>query len=296
VVVDVEEDSAPLVRFATGAVGLAPPLGSSVTLAYEVGSGGRGNVPANALASLERNTSGPGLEPSWVEVEDVVVRNPAPATGGADRTPLDDVRRDAPEAFAVDLRRAVIPADYAAEARRSSLVERATAARSWSGSWPVMTTVVDLVDPDAGVPEAEAELQALLDDVRMLGIEAAVRAGTPIGLFVALEVCVGPGSDPEEVRLLVLQRLRPGSDESPGLFHPSRLELGGAVYLSAVVAAAAAVPGVDAVEVREARRLSEAPGTLHQVIALAADEVAALDDDPARPERGRLDVRVRGGR
>jgi hypothetical protein len=32
------------------------------------------------------------------------------------------------------------------------------------------------------------------------------------------------------------------------------------------------------------------------VIAVAADEVVVLDDDPARPERGRIDIVVRGGR
>jgi hypothetical protein len=296
VVVDVEEDDAPLVRFRTGAVGQTPPIGSRVVVSYEVGGGSRGNVPANALRTIERNTSGPGLAPSWVDVEGLRVRNPAPAAGGADPTPLDDVRRDAPEAFVVDLRRAVIPADYAAEARRSSLVERAMTQRSWSGSWPLMTTVVDLVDPDTEPAEALAGLQASIDDVRMLGTEAAVRVGTPVGLFISLDVCVGPGSDPEDVRLLVLQRLRPGSDECPGLFHPSRLQLGAEVYVSAVVAAAAAVPGVDAVKVQEARRLNEPKGTVREVIALAADEVAVLDDDPSRPQRGRLDVQVRGGR
>jgi hypothetical protein len=294
-VVDVEEDSAPLLRFRTGAVGVAPPVGSRVSVSYEVGRGSGGNVPANALRTLERNTAGAGLAPSWEQVAGVRVRNPAPAAGGADPAPLDDVRRDAPEAFAVDLRRAVIPADYAAEAGRSALVERATSQRTWSGSWPLMTTVVDLVDPDAGAADAEAEVQALLDDVRMLGVEAAVRAGTPVGLFVALDVCVRPGAGAEAVRLAILQRLRPGSGESPGLFHSTRLQLGTAVYVSAVVAAAAAVPGVDAVEVEEARRLSEPGGTVHDVIVFGADEVAVLDDDPARPERGRLDVRVRGG-
>ena len=56
------------------------------------------------------------------------------------------------------------------------------------------------------------------------------------------------------------------------------------------------MPGVDAVEALEARRLDEPPGTVQQVIAFAPDEVGVLDDDPARPERGRLDVTVRGGR
>jgi hypothetical protein len=58
------------------------------------------------------------------------------------------------------------------------------------------------------------------------------------------------------------------------------------------VAAVAALGRVDAVEVREARRLSEPAATVHEILAFGPDEVGVLDDDPARPERGRLDVRV----
>ena len=118
--------------------------------------------------------------------------------------------------------------------------------------------------------------------------------GTPVGLMIGLEVCAAPGFDPERLRVAILQLLRPGSDASPGLFHHSRLLLGSSVYLSSVLAAVAGLPGVDAVETTEARRLSDPPGTVRDVIAVAADEVAVLDDDPAHPERGRLDVVVEG--
>ena len=291
VVVDTEEHEPPVLRFATGPLGRTPPLGSLVTAAYEVGGGARGNVPANALRVLEVNASLPGQVPVWEPVPGVSVRNPVAAVGGADPMPLDTVRRDAPEAFAVEPRRAVLPADHAQAAAESPLVSRAMAQRAWSGSWPVIATVVDLAVPAAG---AEAELQALLDDLRMLGTEVAVVTGVPVGLFVALDVCARPGSDAELVRREILSVLRPGTDERPGLFHPSRLTLGAAVYLSTVLAAVAALPRVDAVAVREARRLSDPPGTVADVIAFGPDEVGVLDDDPARPDRGRLDVLVRG--
>jgi hypothetical protein len=295
-VVDLEEDEPPVLRFSTGAVGLTPPLGSLVSAAYEVGGGARGNVAANALRLLEENTAAAGQPPSWQVVAGVAVRNPVPAEGGAAPTPLDVVRRDAPEAFAAEPRRAVLTADHAAAVADDPAVERATARRAWSGSWPVVATVVDLKVDGAAAAEARLELQALLDDLRMLGTEAVVLTGTPVGLLIALEVCARPGSDPEQVRLEILQLLRPGTDDRPGLFHPSRLQLGAAVYLSAVVAAVAALSSVDAAEVVESRRLSDPPLTVRDVITFAPDEVAVLDDNPARPERGRLDVTVRGGR
>jgi hypothetical protein len=291
VVVDVEDREPPVLRFRSGAVGTPPPAGSEVAAAYEIGGGRAGNVPANALAVLERDAAPPGLPPDWQPVP-VRARNPIPAAGGEDPEPLDDARRDAPEAFAAVPQRAVLPADHAAEAARDPLVQRAAAQRGWAGSWPVITTLVDLELPD---PAAPARIQGRLDALRMLGTEAAVVEGRPVGLLLALDVCATPGADPQRVRRDVLDVLRPGTDERPGVFHRLRLELGTSVYISAAVAAVAALPQVDAVELREARRLTDPPGTVSTVIDFAAGEVGVLDDDPARPERGRLDVVVRGG-
>jgi hypothetical protein len=158
-----------------------------------------------------------------------------------------------------------------------------------------VTTVVDLeLDADDVAEEALARISASLDGLRMLGVESAAMEGTPVGLAIALEVCPSPGFDPARLQVQILQLLRPGTDESPGLFHHSRMLLGASVYLSSVLAAVAELPGVDAVEPTDARRLSEPQGTVHDVIVVAPDEVAVLDDDPARPERGRLAVTVKG--
>ncbi len=292
-VVDTEEDEPPVMRFRTGSVGAAPPLASVVGARYEAGGGDVGNVPANALSVLERNESVPGAVPAWV-VREVAVRNPVAASGGGDRMPLEVVRRDAPELFVLEPERAVLPVDHAAAAVRDPLVQRAMARRTWSGAWPLVETVVDLTVTGSAGDEARAALQARLDALRMIGTEVAVLDGTPIGLYIALEICASPGSVGPRIRADVLQALRPGSDERPGLFHPTRLVLGTAVYISTVVAAAAAIAGVDAVEVLEARRLDEPAGTQHEVLVIAPDEVAILDDDPAQPQRGRLDVLVRG--
>ena len=283
-VVDVEEQEPPILGFRTGSVGLEPPEGSSVSASYEVGGGAIGNVPANALDHVELGGGGT-----------VAARNPAAASGGADAVALADARRDAPQAFAAELLRAVIPADYATAADKDPAVQRAIARRTWTGSWPLMTTVVDLeVQDDDLAGEALTRLGSTLDGLRMLGIESAVVEGTPVGLAIALEVCPSPGFDPAALQVQILQRLRPGTDASPGLFHHSRMLLGASVYLSAVLAAVAELPGVDAVEPTDARRLSEPTGTVHDVIVVAPDEVAVLDDDPSRPERGRLDVKVEG--
>lgn len=296
-VVDIEEDEPPMLRFRTGATGLAPPLGSTLTVAYEIGGGAAGNVPANALGVLECDTGGSavGDPATWTVVG--TARNPVPAGGGRDPMPVAVVRRDAPDAFAAASRRAVLPSDHADMARDQPGVQRAAARREFSGSWPLVRVALDLLDdPRTSEDERLARVQAVLDDVRMLGTEVAAVAGTPVGLFIALDACAASGADPERVRAGILRALRPGTNERAGLFHSSRMQLDGSLYLSSVIAAAAAVPGVDAVEVREARRLSEPTGTVRQVITVGPDEVVVLDDDPSVPRRGRLDVTVRGGR
>jgi hypothetical protein len=280
-VVDAEEHEPPVLRFRTGAVGSAPPLGSTVAGRYEVGGGAAGNVAANALSLLERNTSPPGQAPGW-QVQPVSARNPVAAVGGADPVPLAVARRDAPEAYAAVPRRAVLPADHAAAAAANPLVDRASARRGWSGSWPLITTVVDLLGEDG---DAREQVRLELDGLRMLGTEVAVVEGAPVGVLLALALCLTPAADSQAVRAAALRALR-------GV----RVPLGGALYVSAAIAAVAGLPGVDAVEVTEARRLDEPAGTVRTVIEAAPDEVLVLDDDPARPERGRIDVTVRGSR
>jgi hypothetical protein len=189
----------------------------------------------------------------------------------------------------------VIPADYATAADKDPAVQRAVARRTWTGSWPLITTVVDLdVDGEDVAQEALARLGTTLDGLRMLGVESAAVEGTPVGLVIALEVCPSPGFDPAALQVQILQLLRPGTAASPGVFSHARMLLGASVYLSSVLAAVAELPGVDAVEPTDARRLSEPKGTVHDVIVVAPDEVAVLDDDPAHPERGRLDITVKG--
>ncbi|GAA0712527.1 hypothetical protein Drose_13565 [Dactylosporangium roseum] len=294
-VLETEDGEPPLLRFRTGATGLLPPGGSTVRAAYEVGGGTAGNLPANALRVLEHNTAGPGLPPAWQPL--AAARNPVPAAGGADPEPLDQARRDAPEAYAANPRRAVTPADHAAYTGGQPGVQRAAATREWSGSWPVIRTAVDLTVDTAEPAERRLELlRSAVDDVRMLGTEVAVVAGTPVGLYLGLTVCALPTVDTDTLRGQVLALLRPGTARRPGFFHPDRMTLGAPVYVSAVVAAVAALPGVDRVEVTQARRTTDPPDVRLDVLTVGPGEVPVLDDDPAQPARGRLDVNVGGGR
>ncbi len=300
VTVEEEDWRPPLLRFHTGAHGTHPPDGSVLRAVYEAGGGSRANLPANTLTVLERNVAVAGQRPDWQPVAAVAPRNPVAAGGGSDPEPLHRVRRAAPQAFAVSAERAVLPTDHAAAARTVAGIDRASATREWTGSWPLIRTVVDLLAVEqAEDPLGVADLQRVqrhLDGLRMIGQEVAVVAGVGVGLAIGLDVCLVPGTDAEAARRAILARLRPGTSEAPGFFHPDNLRLGGTIHTSAILAVTAAVLGVDAVEITTARRLVEPDGTVHAVLVFAQDEIPVLDDDPARPERGRIEITLRGGR
>ena len=139
-------------------------------------------------------------------------------------------------------------------------------------------------------------MQSTLDAVRMAGTEVVSVTATPVGILIALTVCLFPGSDPDAARAAILASLRPGTPDAPGLFAPGSFPMGTDVYLSTVVATVATLPHVDAVAVTEARRLSAPPGTLDSVLVMGPAEVAVCDDDPSAPDRGQILLTVEGGR
>lgn len=294
VVVDHDDDDPPRLRFATGVLGQAPPIQTTVTARYQIGSGPAGLIAPNTLTRLVRSTASPTQPCNWHDAGvKVAARNLTPGTGGMPAMPLDDVRRDAPQAYAAEPRRAVLVSDLPPFALQVPGVARAAARASWSGSWPVGLVAVESVT-DVDDPGLDAAVADVMDAVRMAGTEVVAVPATPIGLFFALTVCVTPGTDTSVARLAILGTLRPGT---PGaVFAPTTHPLGTSVYVSTVVAAVAALPGVDAVRVTEARRLSEPNGTLHSVLTMGPAEIAVCDDDSTTPDRGRIELTIEGGR
>jgi hypothetical protein len=121
-----------------------------------------------------------------------------------------------------------------------------------------------------------------------------------VPLEIGIEVCVHPHYLRSQVRANLLEALGNGrlANGTLGLFHPDAMTFGGAVYVSAIVAAAKAVEGVEAVRVKVLKRLwAPDEGAVQQgVLTLGAMEVGQLDNDPTYPENGKLTLTVSGGR
>ena len=180
-------------------------------------------------------------------------------------------------------------------------MQRAKATFRWTGSWHTVFVTADAVGGRAVDAPFETDLRRHLEPFRMAGYDLEVDAPRFVPLEVALHVCVEPDYFRAHVKAAVLDvlssRVRP--DGTLGFFHPDRFSFGQPVYLSAIVAAAQAVPGVESV-VRERR--SSASTTTRRArstpacLPMSRLEIARLDNDPTFPDRGVLVVTAGGGK
>ena len=284
-VVESEEDGTTFLRFGDGLSGRLPVENLAAT--YRVGNGRDGNVGAEAITRLVDAPEGVTR-----------VRNPLPAAGGEAPEPLADVRKYAPTAF-LRQERAVTEADYAEMAQRHPEVQRATATRRWTGSWYTMFVSIDRRGGCEVDDAFRLEMRDFLEPFRLAGHDLEIDSPRFVPLDVVLSVCVKPGFFRSDVKRALLEVFGSGSmaDGQRAFFHPDNLTFGQPVYLSRLVAAAMAVPGVSFVQPLAFRRWGQpARGELAAgAITLDRLEIARLDNDPSLPENGKIDFKMEGG-
>ncbi|CAL9668713.1 putative baseplate assembly protein [Streptomyces sp. enrichment culture] len=289
-----EDDGRLALRFGDGRHGARPDPGTRLTVRYRLGGGSAGNVGAEAINHLVVAAGEPG-EP----VPAATVRNPLPATGGTEPEPLEQVRQLAP----LEVRRtrlcAVTAADYAALASTVPGVQRAAADLRWTGSAQEAHIAVDAYGGTPSPRLLDTVAQAL-ETYRRIGHDLVVGPARLVPVDIALRVCALPGHQHGRIladlyRVLGRGRLPGGR---LGFFHPDALTFGEPVRLSRLVAVAAAVPGVESVEVTRLRRLFEPDRGEREdgVLRLGPLEIATCDNDPDRPEQGRLEITLGGAR
>jgi predicted phage baseplate assembly protein len=235
--------------------------------------------------------SGPG-------VTGVTVRNPLPASGGAEPEPVEQVRQFAPQAFRVQ-ERAVTDDDYAAAAARDPRVQRAVGTRRWTGSWYTEFVTVDRQGGTGADAPFRAELATELEPYRMAGSDIVVQPPVYVPVDIAMDVCIASGYFRGTVKATLIEtfsaRDLPGGGR--GFFHPGNFTFAQPVYLSKVVAAAMAVAGVAWVDVITFQRFGQPPaGELAAgLISMDRLEVALCDSEAADPAAGRISFIMTGG-
>jgi hypothetical protein len=298
-VVEIDNDDRAHLRFGDGELGRSPQAGAKFRANYRIGNGLVGNVGAEMIRYIV-------LAHLYDSELDLAPRNPLPATGGTVPESIAEVKFFAPHAFRNVLERAVTAADYAALAARDVLwqpdvrLQRAAAALRWTGSWYEALVAIDPV----GKLEADADLlqdiASRLQAYRRIGHDLTAKPAQYVPLEIELTVCVQPDYLAGHVKAAILEVLsnRRLVDGRLGFFHPDQLTFGDGVYLSKLIAAVRAVPGVDNVDVTAFKRLGELPNQEIEngVLPLGPLEVARLDNDPDFPENGVLKLTMEGGR
>jgi hypothetical protein len=285
-VVESGDDGSAALRFGDGALGARPEPGEPLFARYRVGGGPQGNVGAGAVAHLVAPTpagAGP-FEAALAEVS-----NPLPAFGGRPPEALESIRRRAPYAFHAQ-ERCIVPGDWAAVAARIPGVQAAAAELRWTGSW---RTAFVHARRERGLPETAAWLEgvaARLEPRRPAGVGLRLLPPAWVPLEVELAVRVAPGALAAAVERALLAALGGGG----GPFAPGARSFGEPVWLSAVVAAAAAVPGVASVAALRFRRMGAPGPAVLPTLEMAPTEIARLDADPGSPSNGTLRLRMEG--
>jgi len=290
---ELEDDGRLALRFGDGRHGAGPAPGHRLALHYRLGGGIAGNVGAEAINHLV-------VQSDCEQPPAAVVRNPLPAIGGVEPEPIEQARQLAP----LDLRRtrlrAVTADDYADLACALPGVQRAAAEIRWTGSVQEAHIAIDAYGSAQPSATLLTEVEQSLEAYRRIGHDLVVGPARLVPLDVALSVCAAPGHQHGQILAELYRVLGSGrlADGGLGFFHPDALTFGEPVRLSRLVAVAAAVPGVQSVQVTRLRRLFEQDRGEREdgVLRLGPLEIATCDNDPDRPENGLLAISLGGAR
>lgn len=288
--VEIDDAGQATVVFGDGVFGAAPPLTSTITAVYRVGCGQAGNIGAGALAE----PTSAALMP-WL----ISVTNPLPAVGGRDLESVDHARRTAPASFHQPLV-AVTASDYEDAARQftgsngSAVIERATAAFEWSGSWLTVRLSADPLNAEGVSPELKQALLQYLDNRRLAGYDLEITAPRYVPVEMELQISTLPGAQQGEVEQALLKVFG-------AFFNPNNFSFGDPLYISRIYSAAMSVPGVASAQItllaplHSAHPAQDTAANLAQgFLAIGADEIVRLDNDPNFPQNGTLSVVAAG--
>ncbi|MFG2226866.1 putative baseplate assembly protein [Streptomyces sp. NPDC048644] len=220
------------VTFGDGVHGARLPSGhDNVRARYRFGTGRAANVAAHRITQAVTRPLGV-----------TAVTNPQPATGGADADGPGLTRRTVPLSVSA-LDRLVSVADYEDFARSRAGIGRASARELFDGRRRVLHVTVAGVDDIPIAPDAEVlrSLRAALAEYGDARLPVRVAVRETVLLVAAAKVKVAPDFSWQLVEPRIRQALL------AGLGYEGR-KLGQPAYLSELLAAAQAVPGVDYVD------------------------------------------------
>jgi len=282
-------------RFGDGVFGRIPPRGTLFEVQYRLGPGVRANVPQGAINAFFVPVSPIRNMPKIVKS----ARNPVEVTEGVDPESAQEIRLLTPEAYQAERFFAVQPDDYGEQAEKLDFVQRAQGTPRWTGSWLSMFVAADPFGAFALTPDQRAQLQAWMDCVRQTGREVVVRDPKPLSIDLEITVCIEPFAYASQVLALVQDVLvgSGGGRNTKPFFSPDNFTFGMPLRRSALEAAIQRVPGVRFVgPMRIRARGVRGPIPFDDLFfPVNEDQVLQLENDPLRPDAGRLTLIAQGG-
>jgi predicted phage baseplate assembly protein len=269
-----DDDGKTTIEFGDGVTGARLPSGQdNVRAKYRKGIGSDGLVKAGQLTSLLTRPLG---------IKSVV--NPEDASGAQDRESLDDARTNAPLTV-LTLDRTVSLLDYEDFSRAFAGIAKALATWTWDGQ--TKRVFITIAGPGGAEIKADSDtyinLLAALQQAGDPFVSLRVKSYRPAHFRFAGKVKVNPDYQTDLVLAAVEQALRKQFSFDVRAF-------GQPVFLSEVIAAVQAVPGVVAVDVNKLYRTGAAASLQTRLLAalpetlangsLVAAELLTLDPAP----------------
>jgi hypothetical protein len=297
--VEIDDSGEATVVFGDGTFGAIPPPTSTVSASYRVGGGAAGNVGADTLTAASSETPMPWL---------ISVTNPVAATGGRDLESADHARRIGPATFHQPLV-AVTVSDYEEAATEFSAgggaapIQRANANFAWTGSWLTVTLAADPLNAEGLSEDLRQELLQYLGTRRLAGYDLEVTGPNYVPIEMEIQFSIIAGFQQEDVEQAMLEAFSNGAlaGGAKGFYHPDNFTFGTNLCVSRIYAAAMVVPGVASSAITLLARLhalqpaQETAVNLAQgFLAVGADQIIRLDNDPNFPQNGTLSVAATG--
>lgn len=143
-------------------------------------------------------------------------------------------------------------------------------------------------------PTFRSILSTFIDAYRMAGQPTLLLDAIPVGIAIVVSLIVRPTFYQSEIRSAAEIVLGEGPD---GFFAAGRLRFGEDVFASDVLAALMGIEGVENVCLMRFKRVGKENPDLSEFgrIELRGLEIAACDNDRARPERGYFSLALHGG-
>ena len=286
--VETDELQRSVIRFGNGTNGYLLPADSVVHCNYQVGGGEFGNVGRDAVIYYD-TVATPDVTSLW---------NPFDVTNGRDPELVEQILRNAPEAYRARQLRAITLADYIARAEEVDGVSRAVAAYAWTGSWRTVRISVDPVGKDTLDDDLRARLSAHLEAVRLIGEDIEIRPPSFVPLQIYVTVCIDENYWPEDIRFVLEQEFSTGytPDGRLAFFHPDNWTFGQSLHASEISGRIKRITGIKHINSIDLGRWNEpTPGPGDQ-IQVQFNEIILVKNDPDHLETGFIRFELQGGR